>query len=551
MDNFDQNDSEIRPEQNPEQIPNPSPAEDAAAQTPAEPVAPSAQPMSDAAQPVFDAGQPTSDTAQPAFDAGQPMSDTAQPAFDAGQPYHSAGTGRKESPFADSPYVTWDRGGYRQNTSGWQQPPAPKAKKPKRAKSGTWKKIVAAAAAVVILAGSCGLTALAVNSRWEKETARMQSAFDQKLDALEKQVSSLPSSGTSVSGSPVAAPEGGLTPSQVYAQNVKSVVAINNQATTNIYGQVTETASSGSGFILTEDGYIVTNYHVIAGASRLTVITADKTEYDATYVGGDESNDVALLKIDATGLPAVTIGSSDDLIVGDQVVAIGNPLGELTNTQTVGYVSAKDRDVATDGRVISMIQTDAAINPGNSGGPLFNMKGEVVGITTAKYSGTTSSGASIEGIGFAIPIDDVLPIIEDLQSYGYVTGAYLGVMVRDMDESTAKMFNLPMGAYVESVTEGYCAERAGVQAKDIIIGLGSTEIASRTDLTRALRKLEPGDTTTLTVYRSGQQLSLSITLDERPREDAEEPAANPSMPGGSIEDFYDFFDRYFGGRNQG
>ena len=194
-----------------------------------------------------------------------------------------------------------------------------------------------------------------------------------------------------------------------------------------------------------------------------------------------------------------------------------------------------------------MIQTDAAINPGNSGGPLFNMAGEVVGITTAKYSGTTTSGASIEGIGFAIPINDVLGMIDDLVEYGYVTGAYLGVSVQNTDENAAAMYNLPSGAYVYSVVEGGSADRAGVQQKDIIIDLGGHTVTNVTTLTRALRNFKAGDTTTITVIRSGAQLELPITLDEKPREVTAAPEGNPSMPSeGSYEDWYDFFFNPFG-----
>jgi serine protease Do len=197
-----------------------------------------------------------------------------------------------------------------------------------------------------------------------------------------------------------------------------------------------------------------------------------------------------------------------------------------------------------------MIQTDAAINPGNSGGPLFNMKGEVVGITTAKYSGTTSSGASIEGIGFAIPIDDVLSIISDLMDFGYVTGAYLGVTVQNMDE-TAAMYGLPMGAYVIDVVKGASADRAGIQIKDIIIALGEYRVESITDLTRHLRNFKAGDTTTVTVVRGGAQMELTITFDERPVgfdgtvPSQEEAAQMPSE--GNYEEWFDYFRRYFGG----
>jgi serine protease Do len=202
--------------------------------------------------------------------------------------------------------------------------------------------------------------------------------------------------------------------------------------------------------------------------------------------------------------------------VGDQVVAIGNALGELSSSLTVGYVSGVDRDITTDGTVINMIQTDAAINSGNSCGPLFNAKGEVIGITTAKYSGTTSSGASIEGISFAIPLDDVIDMIEDLRDYGYIKSAYLGVMVWEVDATVADTYNLPQGVYVEEVTAGACADRAGVHAKDIIVELGGYTVRSMNDLSRALRAYEAGETVTIVVWRAGQQVILKVTLDEKP-----------------------------------
>ena len=260
---------------------------------------------------------------------------------------------------------------------------------------------------------------------------------------------------------------------------------------------------------------------------------------------------MALLKVEASGLPAVKIGSSDKLAIGDMVCAIGNPLGSLTATLTVGYVSGKDRQVTTDNSTINMIQTDAAINSGNSGGPLFNMYGEVVGITSAKYSGTTSSGASIEGISFAIPIDDVMSIISDLQEYGYVTGAYLGVTVQDTDAAAAKLYGMPTGAYVNSVVSGGSADRAGVQPKDIIIGLGDIEVTNRTELTRALRRFKAGDETTITVIRSGERITLNITLDEKPKDldsSNSATATEPNMP--QSGDYSEWFDYFFGnGRN--
>lgn len=475
------------------------------------------------------------------------------------EPYHGIGAGRKESPFADSPYVT--SGTYQSESASWEQPqyksgytmPPVEPKKKKKGSGKGWKIAVTIVVAAGLVGGSVAGTAAVVNHGWEKKAEQMEESFEAELAQIRSEIESIDvTGGNSVSGSPISTD--GLTPSQVYNQNVRSVVAISNQTTTNYFGQVSETASSGSGFILTEDGYVVTNYHVVEGATTLSVITYDGTEYPAQLVGYEENNDLAVLKIDATGLPTVTIGSSENLIIGDMVVAIGNPLGELTSTMTVGYLSAKDRDVTTDGStIINMMQTDAAINPGNSGGPLFNMKGEVIGITTAKYSGTTTSGASIEGIGFAIPIDDVIDMVTDLIDYGYVTGAYLGVGVINMDEQTASVYSLPMGAYVSEVNPGSCAEKAGVQVKDIIIGLGGYTVENYSELRRALRQFDAGDTTTITVYRGGQELELTITLDEKPQDQPAtvEPATEPSnenqMPkSGSFEEWYEYFAPFFG-----
>ena len=205
------------------------------------------------------------------------------------------------------------------------------------------------------------------------------------------------------------------------------------------------------------------------------------------------------------------------MAVGDQVVAIGNPLGELTSTMTAGYVSAKDRIVATDGTQINMMQTDAAINPGNSGGPLFNMLGQVIGITSAKYSGLTESGATIEGIGFAIPMDDVYGMLEDLRLYGYITGAYLGVSISDVDPTIAEAYGLPVGTLVRSVVAGSCADKGGIQPSDIIVNLGGHEIKNINDLSRVLRKFKAGDEITATVHRNGQLVQLMLTLDEKPK----------------------------------
>ncbi len=439
------------------------------------------------------------------------------------------------APFADTPYeVNFSQ----TNTYRYASPEIP----PKKRKSNgkVWKGIGAAVLAVALAAGSCGITAAVMNARMEK----MTEAFRNELDSIRSQV---PGQTVTVVPSSNPASDGTYTPAQVYEMCKRSVVGITNQYTTrnDMYpfgGSSTSTAvSTGSGFVLSDTGYIVTNYHVIEGNGKLKVTLYDGSEYEAQLIGGDADLDIALLKIEAEGLYPVTVGNSDSLLIGDQVVAIGNPLGELTSTQTVGYISGKDREVSTDGTVMTMLQTDAAINSGNSGGPLFNMYGQVVGITTAKYSGTSNSGASIEGIGFAIPISDVIDRFDEIKELGYVSSAYLGVMVKDMDSSTASMYQLPLGVYIDSVTEGSCAEKGGMKAQDILIELDGSKVESVNDLSLALRKKKPGDTVTAVVYRAGAEVSLTLVLDEKPQQ------TDPAMPSeGSYDDWYKYFAPYFG-----
>ena len=457
-------------------------------------------------------------------------------------PYQGTGTGRKESPYANSPYETYHPP--RQEYRYHPQTEAPvKPKKVKKARKPMGKKVLATILALVLVAGSCAATAAIMNHRFNNMMDVMLESRAEAVRDLQDQIDGLNSNRGGI-----AIPTDGsaMTPAQLYASQVNSVVAIS----TTVQSGYGSGHSSGSGFILTEDGYVITNFHVVEDATAIDVVMHDGTEYAAELVGKDSTNDLAVLNIEATGLPAVTLGSSTDLLIGDMVVAIGNPLGELAATQTVGYVSGIDREVSTSGSIttISMIQTDAAINPGNSGGPLFNMYGQVIGITTAKYSGTTGSGASIEGIGFAIPIDDVEPLIRDLIDYGYVTGAYMAVTVQDTDSESADLFGIPTGAYIVSVEKGGAADRAGIQPKDIIIDLGGYKVTNITDLTRSLRNFKAGDTTTVTLIRGGKEMTLNITLDEKPHE-AEQPVPQPEgqMPSGDFEEWYDYFRRYFGG----
>ncbi len=381
-------------------------------------------------------------------------------------------------------------------------------------KSRTGLKI-AAIAVVCALAGSIGGGALAgklVSDRLtaEKPDAQIAQAVDE---------SAVSGSDESVSDVAVAAPitvtsndsSITMTPADIYEKYASAVVGINCETATNVFGQVSTTASSGSGFIITADGYVVTNCHVVEDANVITVMLKDETSYPAELVGYDDENDVALLKIEATGLPTVAIGNSDDLKVGEQVVAIGNPLGELTHTLTVGYVSSLDREINTDGNPINMLQTDAAINSGNSGGPLFDSNGNVIGITTAKYASST-----VEGLGFAIPINDAMNIVYSLQQYGYVKGKpSFGIEVGTLNLSYASYYGMPVGCVINSVNSGSCAETAGMQAGDIITRLGDVDIKSVTELSAELKNYKAGDTIQVTLYRQTEYITLSVILDEK------------------------------------
>lgn len=315
-----------------------------------------------------------------------------------------------------------------------------------------------------------------------------------------------------------------LTTAEIYAKYVNSCVGITvDIVSTNVFGQTVTGAAAGSGFVITEDGYILTNYHVIDGANSIKVTFDNGKEYTATYVGGEEKSDIAVIKVDATGLTPVVIGKSSDMLVGEQVTTIGNPLGELTFSESTGIISALDRSITmSDGRQMNMIQTDCAINSGNSGGPLFNSHGEVIGIVSAKYSsGSNSSSASVEGLGFAIPMDDVANMVSDLVKNGYVTGKpIMGISVADVDESVTS-YGVPQGAIIRVVTPDLCGAKAGLQAGDIVTKIDNTDVTSASDLTSAIGNYKPGDKVTLTIFRSGETKTVEVTLEESTPEKTE------------------------------
>lgn len=305
--------------------------------------------------------------------------------------------------------------------------------------------------------------------------------------------------------------------------NELSVAEINTKVSPSVVlisGKSMQGEGQGTGVIITEDGYIATNAHVVSGFSELTVTLNDEnnTEYPAMVVGTDETTDIAVIRINASGLTPAELGTSSTLQVGQSVVVIGNPLGkEFSGSVTTGVISALDRQVEfEDGSVYNYIQTDAAINSGNSGGPLVNMQGQVIGINAAKIDTSVA-----EGMGFAIPIDDVVPVVNDLMKYGYVTDRpYIGIGGEGLNEQYSSYYNLPQGVHVLSIEEGSPAAESELQVDDIITHINGVEINSVGQLNNVKNKCKPGDTVELTVYRYSTEktFTVKVELAEMPRD---------------------------------
>ena len=429
--------------------------------------------------------------------------------------YGYVGEFAKESIYSDAHYTPAGEGPV---PPRYYTPPEPK-KAEKHEKSGKGGRILGIVALCLVCALLGGLVGASFMGRSldgriaALEDARTEQALERITEAAAAGSADNAQTATAVKNDSAA-----LTASAIYAQACSQVVGVTTEVTyTNFFGMNSSSAVSGTGFIVSEDGYILTNYHVIELAAQndkdVNVILYDGTRYTASIVGYEKYNDVAVLKIDATGLKPVSFGNSDSLAVGDLVYAVGNPLGELDFSMSTGHVSALDRAITSDesGVAINMFQIDAAVNSGNSGGPVYNAAGEVVGIVTAKYAST-----GVEGLGFAIPINDAVKIASDLITKGYVTGkAYMGVQIDQRYNSLySQYYNMPLGAYVYSVEDGSCAEKAGLLAKDIITRLGDQDITGYTDLTSALHGFSAGDTTSMTVYRGGEEVTLTITFDE-------------------------------------
>ena len=430
---------------------------------------------------------------------------------------------------------------YSYECSGGPQPsasqPASQPEPAPQKKSGKAGKVVALLLACALVGGGSGWGAAALAQKNTAGAAAPAAASSDASVMLEGKRQSAALQVASVDTSKL------LTASEVYAQNVNSTVGITTSITTNYFGYQTTAAAAGSGFILTQDGYILTNYHVVESSSSIKVTTYDGTSYDAQLIGYDESNDIAVLKIDATELTPVVLGDSDSVSVGDSVVAIGNPLGELTFSLTAGAISALDRPVTlSSGTTMNLMQTDCAINSGNSGGALFNMYGEVIGITNAKYSSSSSSSeASIDNIGFAIPINQVRSIVESIIQNGYIIKPYIGVTVTDVS-SESQSYGLPQGAAVRSVVEGSPAAEAGLQENDIITAANGDAITGSNDLVKLVKAASAGDTLELTVYRQGQTVTVTLTVGEQ-KQDALPAQTTDNTQSGS-QNPYDQYGQY-------
>jgi len=307
--------------------------------------------------------------------------------------------------------------------------------------------------------------------------------------------------------------DGTFTRAQICEIAAPSVVGIDIVSPITYWGQTYEAEGSGSGVILTEDGYIATCAHVVENASKIKVYLNDDTEYEATLVGQDKRNDIAIIKIDAANLTAAEIGDSDMLTVGEDVIAIGNPLGELRGTATSGIISALRRPVTVENSEMELVQTDAAISPGNSGGGLFNASGKLIGIVNAKASGNNA-----EGLGFAIPINNVLTEINDLLNYGYIKGrAYLGVSTQNVSLRSDYGFwsySSVSCVQVVDVAAGSAAEAAGIQINDLILAVNETRVTSNSDLSDMISSFNAGDTAKITLQRAGRQMEVTVTFGE-------------------------------------
>ena len=388
------------------------------------------------------------------------------------------------------------------------------AEKPKKRK-GHGKKIVALGLCCALLGGVCGAAGTLVgyrllrNDKGTTNGGKVENISGVLMGQRENSIIQIENIDTSKL----------LTAAEVYAANVNATVSINASGTTSTggyWGGQQAVASAGSGFVLSHDGYVLTNYHVVEGMDEIKVTLYDKRELAATLIGYDESNDIAVLKVVGENLTPVVLGDSNNLNVGDHVVAIGNPLGELSFTLTAGYISAKDRVITmSSGQTMTLLQTDCPINSGNSGGALFNMYGEVIGITNAKYSNNgNSTQASIDNIGFAIPMNRVKEIVFSIIERGLVTKPYVGITVMNVTDQMLS-WGAPNGAWITAVESGSPAAQGGLRIDDIITHLNGEEVVDNSALVAMVSNCKPGQRAVFTVYRNRKTIEVTVVIGEK------------------------------------
>ena len=393
-----------------------------------------------------------------------------------------------------------------------QQQAAPQPAQPRKKKHHNGGRIARSAVALV-LAAAMGFVGGYAGSQ-------IGGGSKVVIQQVERSSTSDSSSGSSSTVTAASSGSGSLTTAQVAEMVSPSVVVITTEQVVysqwSWYGQSQVESGAGSGVIISSDGYILTCAHVVEGASNITVTIGDK-DYAATLVGEDSTSDIAVVKIDASGLTPATVGDSDTLKVGENVMAVGNPLGELGGTVTGGMVSALNRSVTIQGssstNTMSLIQMDASVSPGNSGGGLFNMNGELIGIVNAK-----STDSDAEGLGFAIPINDAIKVAQQLLENGYVTGRpYLGITYLGVEDAqtAAQLGVSAYGVYVVDVVQGGPADAGGLKAGDRIVSIDGTEIGTKDDLSSLMQLHQAGDTLSITVARDGQMQTVSVTLGEK------------------------------------
>ena len=472
---------------------------------------------------------------------------------DGGQSGQQNGQGWSGGPGYNS---GWQSGGFDRDTGSYRYsyvppygggpatPPPAQPKPPKQKKKGGVGRVIAAVVACALIGTGAGFGGAAiygaVNGGEKADTGDPVEIYQNTTDPRPVDIKQAD----------------GLTPmslAEINAAYADSCVCVTVKGVSYMYGREYETSGAGSGFILSEDGYIVTNNHVIDGAQEIQVTLNNGESYPAKLIGAEELNDVAVLKIDGiSGLKPVVIGDSDDLVVGETVCTIGNALGTLSFSLTSGTVSATGRSITmTDGTVMNYIQTNCTINAGNSGGPMFDSYGRVCGITSAKYSNNgDTSEASIEGIGFAIPINDVIGIVTDYIEHGYVTGRpSLGITGATVTDEYSQLFGWPSGVIITDVVKGSCAEKAGIRQNDVITKIDDTDITDIQQMISVKNGYRAGDTVTVALYRAGETLTVQLTFDEQTTQQAAQP--QPQAPSGnqggyggngygSGDDFYGF-----------